>query len=663
MSLEQLESAKALALQDLSLFPPILDQILAISTGSDLHLTRWCVLFLRDCFHGKQVPFELRYQQSPKLLDSLLKCLTVKDTVVVSAIIDITTAVYDLVFKYTIDYPGDTETWSKMTLLKSEILGRFETADPLLPLNRDADLSRSIPVKVSTLKFYGKLLTVHLPLIRDPRVKENNPQYDLDFSIAMVPPNHPVLWNTDGEGENLLDNLFEMLSDELIQTTPIFTVFCSVLVQVLRKRPKYIFGRIFNLILGYDSVLQRPPVYETDMLKVKMVQRYNDRFNKILISFLLNRNFVKDAGLKQKLDKKFKVLVERQRVKIDQYSRVEPIAHLAKKYQGNEFYNNSIVPKDNTYKSLFTLLQDSNALAQFDMSTLPLHVLVDMITTSLTTIDTSTLIRGLTVVADRYTFEVAKSLTGQTNAVTPHQQQQNQAVAESADSDYEPDFDDAEPYQLPPPKTLTISEKKQQMSKIVENFIRLSSDQNHNHNNAGGADDSQKKDFENWLLIRLITRGLKDETLVDVVRNCIFDHFVQDMRNRIDIVISWLNEEWYNEHLQDPAGSFPNYTSWTSKVLDNFLPFLESSDRKILIRFVSEVPLIDLGMVMKLKSLCSDPIRYKLGFQTLQYLIMFKPPAKEHCIILLETMYEQSSDDVKEQCLGYLKKYSPEKYH
>ncbi|SGZ55382.1 CIC11C00000003945 [Sungouiella intermedia] len=78
---------------------------------------------------------------------------------------------------------------------------------------------------------------------------------------------------------------------------------------------------------------------------------------------------------------------------------------------------------------------------------------------------------------------------------------------------------------------------------------------------------------DSWLLLltRLATRGMQvvdslpnegselgekanispdaasEQQLSDVIRKALFDYFLENIKERVDLVIEWLNEEWYSE--------------------------------------------------------------------------------------------------------------------
>jgi len=139
-----------------------------------------------------------------------------------------------------------------------------------------------------------------------------------------------------------------------------------------------------------------------------------------------------------------------------------------------------------------------------------------------------------------------------------------------------------------------------------------------------------------------------------------------DWRSRIDVATNWLCEEWYNDRIQAEAlrnrqhqqssstnGSSsppssseiphpsPNYQKWTLRILDAILPYVEGSD-KMLIRLLSEIPEIDVEILKRVKAVAEDPDRIGLSVLILQYLSLFRPPARQMVGECLEGMWRDS---------------------
>lgn len=150
------------------------------------------------------------------------------------------------------------------------------------------------------------------------------------------------------------------------------------------------------------------------------------------------------------------------------------------------------------------------------------------------------------------------------------------------------------------------------------------------------------------LLARLSTRGITalqtsnmtesqiqqvSETMAQFIREKLFAYVTANFRERVEVAIMWLSEEWYNEKMKARKAleSEPNteghqsvtegsaYMTWTSKIIDSVIPFLDVKD-KVFLRFLSDLPELTNNMLYKLRILLSDPDRQKLGRFALQYV-------------------------------------------
>lgn len=155
-------------------------------------------------------------------------------------------------------------------------------------------------------------------------------------------------------------------------------------------------------------------------------------------------------------------------------------------------------------------------------------------------------------------------------------------------------------------------------------------------------------DRDAWvtLLTRLATRapagleGPKQETdgsrrkkptISDTIRETLYRYILEDFRGRVNTGIMWLNEEWYNDRLQMKAASSNktdkdeevsvqlHYDHWVLRLLDGFLPYLDSRDIKIFIRFLSEIPEVTIPIAKRIASLAKDPERVNLCVQSFMY--------------------------------------------
>jgi symplekin len=236
------------------------------------------------------------------------------------------------------------------------------------------------------------------------------------------------------------------------------------------------------------------------------------------------------------------------------------------------------------------------------------------------------------------------------------------------------------PYKLPEAPPLTEQEVQRYGDETVRrSFGMLSALEETRVKGAkGGFNRLAASNFDRdaWITVisRLATRassgledpeeGIKTEhnglarkgsfTLSDTIRDGLYKYIMYDWKRRLDLAISWLNEEWYNDRLQaqvaheamngdgvsilEPKG---NYRRCALRLLDGITTYIEGTD-KILVRFISEIPEVDREILQRMKKMAEDPERIELAIMVLQYLYMFRPPVREICVDVLEDMWRTS---------------------
>jgi symplekin len=181
-------------------------------------------------------------------------------------------------------------------------------------------------------------------------------------------------------------------------------------------------------------------------------------------------------------------------------------------------------------------------------------------------------------------------------------------------------------------------------------------------------------------------KGIKDEYAVksskgsvaigEKVRDGLYTYIIQDWKKRIDVAISWLNEEWYNDNVLAQSAKHSakngtnghasmgsdttkgNYQRCALRMFDGILGFIEHTD-KILIRFLSEIPTLDHEILSRLKTMAKDPERIDLACSTLQYLYMFRPPVRTIVVDILAELW-QENDRAKPSARKLLLRWRPE---
>lgn len=220
------------------------------------------------------------------------------------------------------------------------------------------------------------------------------------------------------------------------------------------------------------------------------------------------------------------------------------------------------------------------------------------------------------------------------------------------DTELEPDLVSLGPFVLPQPPPLTEEEAgnvgRSAVSRVfsmidaVETTPSPAQSKNQQLGFARLAGSTFDRDAWVVLLTRLATRapaGLeggdkakadkRQPTISDSIRETLYRYILEDFRARLKIGITWLNEEWYNDRVRMKAAHSERgdedeepivslyYDTWVLRLLDGFLPYLDSRDIKVLVRFLSEIPEVTIAIAQRVASLAKDPERVNLAVQAL----------------------------------------------
>lgn len=335
-------------------------------------------------------------------------------------------------------------------------------------------------------------------------------------------------------------------------------------------------------------------------------------------------------------------------------------------------------PGPHSLADIFTLI-GSDALRTFDISQVPAPLVSKIAVTTLQRIDPQVLAKAVDGVRGRLDA---------LSAAPPPQLNPNTAPlgVEEDDDDYEPDFNQAEDteqilnkldsspmkedhlavgdltlksFHLPQPQTLTpelaLSAGSGTVSRVLD-MMKSLDDPTSKKSKAGFsrlAASSGNRDSWMTILTRLATRsstGLEDapvkgedgstahHSLSGNIRDALYTYVMEDFRRHIDVAVSWLCEEWYNDRIQRRAGGDQplHYEKCALRLIDGFLPYLTPQD-KILTRFLSEIPELNGTILSRVKHMCRDPSVVQLALTSLLYLAMMRPPIKE---VALDTVQD-----------------------
>lgn len=711
----QLEQARELGKSNKDVFPQVVKQILNLSGNPNLAVQRWCAKYLKEAFSQEDILPAIKIELSIDALPHLKVLADVKDLEVFKNTIDVCIIVFKLTFRYVAenDGSGAASVWAGVNDIKNNLVAKCDTQFPFeSSFDREHDSLRNIESKLELLKF--------VMVVIDYQLRSNSSKY---FSISRVNPNHSLIKPQlmESEASALLMVVLKPLTDDIL-VSPLVTALMNHLSMLVRRKRQFA-ERILPILESFDSTKKLQSNYES-LKSFKLAQKYTDRTLRVLLGYMTKLQLI-PTKFQASCNRKLSELVAKGD-EIRKKNIIQPSAEDSqirkRKFEG--FENPLKKMKVLDYKNLYCLTDISSEINQFDFSTIPQPILVNMAISALNRAPVNKLSKALDVISARY-LDAVKDIkvdgSQASNAVSNGGESEVVVKDENdEDDDDKVSYDPETTYTLPPPKLLSFQEKKEHLNLIVKNFFQLANKGNKEEEVSNGVHDGSVSEeltkiainswkADSWLILltRLATRGMvtvdytkdgqeysKNEQLSDLIRKALFDYFLVNIHERIDLVIEWLNEEWYNEKVaneqkvrdeiaekwharykEDPESvsdlqksiesevaetdiPTPQYDKWGQQVLDAMIPFLEPTDRKIFLRLLSDLPWLNKEMVLGIKSLCADPARSKLGFLSLQFLIMYRPPAKAACIDLLKGLSEGEEEDLRGEASKLLAKYS-----
>lgn len=733
----QLNQARELAFTSKESFPQVLRHIFNFVNNPNIEIQLWCAKFMKESFtvDESQLSIGDKIDLAIDAMDSLIILSNIKNLDIFTYAIDTAIVLYKLIFRYVADNDGCQDIWNKLNILKKSLIDKYSNNFPYEEsFNSEINQVKNLHSKLELLKFV--ILVIDYQSKSSSNIK--------NFSLLKVNPHHTLIKPQVIEAESyaLLDLVLKIFNQEIL-VPPLVTATLNHLSIICKRKPQFL-SKICSILENFESNNKLQSNYQS-IESFKLSKKYVDRTLRILINHLL-RNQLVPPQFQSSLNKKLSLLINRGD-EIRKKNILIPNADDSKiKKRSFEGFANPVkklkLDKPD-YKNLYCLNEPSNELNGFDLSTLPQNILISMTLAALNKINTKKLSLALDIIGSRYLDVInsmspllKQALAAEQQQQLQQQQQQQQGLpdvydidklggGENGESDDDDDDDnvgkDYNPqtvFTLPPPKPLSLQEKKDHINIIIKNFFKLSNREIVDIDNTNNTETDEvngykinkelssiaikswKKNSWSILLTRLATRGMRNQDnetneLSDMIRNSIFEFFLDNIHTRIDLIIEWLNEEWYSEKvfqeekykesikqqvlqeyevkpnkndynyqlklnskLDELKVDTPNYTKWAGKVLDAMIPFLEPNDRKIFIRLLSDLPYLNNELVQRIKSLCFDPVRIKIGFLSLQFLIMYRPPVKQDCINILKELSESDQDDLKDESNKLLAKYT-----
>ncbi|KAF3919571.1 Symplekin [Dactylellina cionopaga] len=672
--LAHLNQAREIVLQDPKFYPDILGGILPHIVASDaaIELRRWGAEFLAETFSSPRIPAQTKQELALTCLEPLMTLLGELETGILKNVIQSSSSIYPSIFRYICHNKTETAVWQQVIAIKSKILSMLDTAaegvrlacikfvqrivlvqtpgasDPRLVDKSEVSLT-IVPLNHPILNIHALEAEAHGLLDRLLNVFQDG---KLDAPIITAILNSlPALVKGRAAISNKILNVL-MAYNPLAVAAKSMVFKERFIARSLEKTLRMILTHLARASSGGPHAAK--------------IQQQIQRLLQAKAEFSIEV---------PKSNKRVMSVTDIDSVKRTKYTRADAEGEYTPTPPPPTI---QLQPSNGTtYKTLFTLTGDQ-ALSNFDVSQLPLEMATQITLATMYSVSPQMLEASVNEIRQR----LARLVQAAATVPPPRPPQAPQFEDDDDDyipgggeetspqppkigADgvvYSDDSDDS--YEVKDLVPITVKGKNTAMDLVK--MPDLSQEQiqaacegtlDRMFETITTLDKPAKKeragltrlaatswDRDGWITVlsRLSTRGLsgidaeiqaeaKDnrihfETLSSQVRQKLFMYVMGDFRTRMDAAVTWLNEEWYNDKLQamaakensDKTPLEPQYAKWMTKIMDGIFPYLETTDRNIFLRFLSELPIIPTAVLANIRGLCLDPERSNLGFQAFQ---------------------------------------------
>ncbi|KAF6826021.1 mRNA cleavage and polyadenylation specificity factor complex subunit [Colletotrichum plurivorum] len=688
--IRQLNDARKLVLGDVKYYPTVVKSILPIvGPTARVELRRWGADFLAEAFATPALPGSEKETMQLFVLDTLQTMVENQneDAHVLRSAIQTAASIYPFALRWIINNSYDNVTWERMLAVKTRILRIWDDAEPT--------------VRICCIKFAQRVVLAQSAANpQEPRRGDS-----LDISLDKIPPNHSTLDSRtlDAEAAGLLDRMLSVLQENSSDVL-IVDATLNCLSILIRTRPGTA-NRILNAVLSFNPLkLANSPMTPKTRVMVKSMEKTTrmllihlskrdphnpmaPRIQQHVERMMRVRNEIFDeAGRKRAFEAQHHDGMEQKRQRMAPQVATMPQIQIT-----------PLPPGPHSLGDVFTLT-GSEGLKAFDVATLPPAMAAKISITTLLRTDQQLLRKAVDGIRGRLDALAAQSPPPINPETAP-------LGVDEDDDDYEPDFSAAEDneqilnkldsdpvnrptdgdlglrsFKLPPPPTLTpemaLGAGQGSVMSLFQ-FVKTLEDPAKKSKSGINRLAASSNDRESWIAIitRLASRSsagleavdVKDEgsssaarlSLGNSIRDSLYTYVLEDFRRRIDVAITWLTEEWYNDQLQKKQeGDHPlYYEKWALKLIDGFSQYLSAQD-KVLTRFLGEIPELTPAILSRVKLMCRDPLVVPLALTSLLYLVMMRPPAKELALDTVQDIWTEF-EDARPLAAKYLVKFRP----
>ncbi|KAK1725698.1 hypothetical protein CaCOL14_013339 [Colletotrichum acutatum] len=685
--IRQLNDARKLVLGDVKYYPTVVKSILPIvGPTAGVELRRWGADFLAEAFATPALPGSEKETMQLFVLDTLQTMVETpnEDAHVLRSAIQTAASIYPFALRWIINNSYDTFTWERMVAIKQRILRIWDDAEST--------------VRICCIKFAQRVVLAQSAANpAEPRRGDS-----LDISLDKIPPNHQTLdaRTLDAEGAGLLDRILSVLQENSSDVLLVDATL-NCLSILIRSRPGTA-NRILNAVLNFNPLkLANSPMTPRTRVMVKSMEKTT----RMLLIHLAKRD--PHNPMAQRIQQHVERMMRMRHEIFDESGRKRAF-EAQQQQEGIEAKRQRMAPQiattpqvqitplspgPHSLGDVFTLT-GSEGLKAFDVGTLPTALAAKISITTLLRTDAQLLAKAVEGIRGRLNVLAAQPPPQIDPETAP-------LGVEEDDDEYEPDFYAAEDneqilnkldsdpvtkpddgdlglrtFRLPPPPALTpemaLSAGQGSVMSLFQ-FVKTLEDPAKKSKSGINRLAASTNDRESWIAIitRLASRssagledGVKDEitgrlALGDSIRESLYTYVLEDFRRRIDVAITWLHEEWYNDQLQkkQDEGQPLHYEKWALKLIDGFSQYLNAQD-KVITRFLGEIPELSPAILSRVKLMCRDPLVVPLALTSLLYLVMMRPPAKDLALDTVQDIWTEY-EDARPLAAKYLVKFRP----
>jgi symplekin len=639
-----------------------------------------------------------------------------EDPAVVKSAVQCAASVYPLVFRYTMNSSND-EAWHKMAAIKSSILRRMDTAPSGVRICCVKFVAMVVQVQTPGLIADPRRQEqneVSLALV--PREHSVLKVGLLEAEASGLSDRLLYVLQDDAVDALLVTATLNALSF-LVQRRA--SVSNKILGIVLNFNPlKLAASRAMS---GRDKVSVRSMTRTTMTFLLHVlkrnphhtlagrIQQHIERLRHSLMQAFADAN-----SLKRPAPEAMDGLDDAKRQRVEKAAAIGAATAPQQSIQASTH-----IPYGSTVAQLFTL-SDDKAATGFHVAAIPYNIVAQLIPPLMQSVDQARFDEAINIVKARY-LNLSKqqpppdAASAARAAIGDDEDDYDPSMTMGGDAEqvlnrldqmppegFEGPGIAIGPFQLPPPGPLNDREKDEYSKTAVTRVFETLAEMDRDARQKGPKKQELAKGFnrppapshdrDGWLALitRLATRSqfelqdsdgspVKQEngdrtltkkgsnfSLSTGIREALLNYVMENFRARITVAISWLNEEWYCDRIlqkqngsDNPTETTPTYTSYTLRLMDSLIPYLDTKDNKVLIRLVSEIPSLPAELFPKLRKIADDPERVNLVVQALLYLVMFRPPAREAALDALEALWREN-EDARKPAERHLARWRPE---